>query len=394
MIASIDNVLSTITICIAIIILSVSTNIVLAYMVYQMSEYPFFTGLQMPIFSLLFGILALIIQHVLHRLSHNPNRQIQPDPEQGLLPSINNTETSKKCDLNTSDKAHSLLHHLLFTTITTKACWKYLLLICFLFSLENISEVYIMTLLGHNYSNIIVLLNQFTMPFSMLFSYLLYHQKHSVLNIIGSVIVIIGIGIAFSSHINVGNMVSVIYLFVYVLTCIPRSLGMVLTKHTFEVQLFNTFEFAVIENVAEIPFSFACSLLSMMILPGHPNVFLDYADGFKNMLSINNSVLGLVVLYAILGFFKTYSRNMLFHVSNKGVLLYLLISAISLPISDVCLSSQWIMGKYKADGENCSIYWAFVIVPIGILVHAFGERNTNERANDADETHEEDVVTP
>ena len=58
---------------------------------------------------------------------------------------------------------------------------------------------------------------------------------------------------------------------------------------------------------------------------------------------------------------------------GNNVILYLLIEALSVPITNICLSCQYVMGRsMKASLDNSSLFWSFIIVPIGISVYAMG----------------------
>lgn len=356
-----------------------------------MNNYPLFVTNINTILAGLTGLICLVINHVYYKYKQGTD-QIYVTQQNLLSDDQDNQSVTLK------QNNYSYLQHIVFITLRNRLCIKYIACICCLYSFVNTLQIYTIQMLTSKDSNLTVLLGEFTIPITMAFSYLFYRKTYNYLHILGSIVVIIGIGLAFSSNMSISTGTqSMIFLTIFLLTCIPQSIAMVVTKYVLSPQslsiagqeynvenvnqqnlgngLFKSFEFTVLEDFFEIPFNFVFGLIGTLFY-NKINVFTDYHDGFLCMIleeGCNGYSLMLLLLFAPVCLITIWIQSLLFQRNDNGVLLYLLIQAICVPLCNVVLSSKYIMGDLSADSTP-SIWYGFVIVPIGILIYAAGER--------------------
>lgn len=292
-------------------------------------------------------------------------------------------------------KENSYLDNFLFSTLRSPRNWKYILIISGLIALVNTTQSFaIYKLPNTNFnSTIIDLINQSVMiVFVFIFGYLLFKRVYNMVSIIASLVAVIGgLFMGLSGELGIYNgdksngsgdskNYDYMLIVIYGLAAVALSIVFVCMRHILiDSKSIKSFEIVAIVSLVQLVFDLPFAAVYSMIFDSTGNfVKYDYVYGMQCLIGINNADFdddnkcGLINAYYGLFLFSIcfgmfYAQIRLFE--KDGVVLYLLIQALSIGISNYVLASEKIMGNMRQSLDNSSLFWAMIIIPIGIFIY-------------------------
>ena len=278
------------------------------------------------------------------------------------------------------------------------------LLLGLLNALVNLLQLMAIDGLGPRYSTLTTLLNQSTIPWTLLISAGLLQLRYSPTQLLGAAIVVAGVAAAVFPTISPGGGADsssgsggdepgglgavVVWVAVFVLSCVPQSLLNVLIEGALppppesggqpsaRAVLLRTTGLVAMMNIVSIPFNtFGGAVASMVLHRGSlAPLWQDYADGWGCLLGARHGCEGAwadVVAFIPMGGLYVVSQILLIH--HAGAVHMFLATALCLPLQNVVLALPAVMGAEagRVDG------WTFVGIAVttaGLILYALAQR--------------------
>ena len=294
-----------------------------------------------------------------------------------------------------------------------------LALLGLLSALANMLQLMAIDSLGSRYSTLTTLINQSTIPFTMILSRLMLGARYSAAQVGGAAVVIAGVAVAVSPSLGapaagdatapgLGRVVA--WMAVFVVSCVPQSLVEVVIEEFLPLPdpaqhgvqattvqsprlrdvLLRSAALVTLMNVASLPFNFVAGALATLFQDGGlAPLWEDYGGGWgclrgnaewgmdDGSQADDGSCVGTWVYAATfipMGGLYLISQILVIHYAGASFMF--LVTAMCLPLQNVVLSQGWAMGSQKGT-LTAATYVAIVIVTIGMV--AYGAASTQQR---------------
>jgi len=270
------------------------------------------------------------------------------------------------------------------TALRMRFTWRFLFTAAALYSVTNLMQVVSIQQLGPSDSTLTVLLGQATIPTAAVLSYYMINKRLTLPQMCGCAVVIGGVAACVAPELSFGQQdaKSISYLLVYLASTVPQSLLMVVTEQYVAEHLpknlhltdtlFIMNEMQLWWNLLALPLTFGLSLAAHITDPG--SFLVD--DLHRGLLCLTGST----TYFAVCGdawkhvlLFSPFT--VLYNASNVVVVCYVsstfqfVLSAVTLPPTNVLLSSTFIMGA-QAGKLTSSDGYSMVAMVLGMGLYS------------------------